>query len=186
MSWLRSKGLSIKDVSTKSQKIDFLIRTGSTPSCPCEHTINFKKSEIFRTKKCGRPHHENPFPLVRKISALDIASWTTDVIFWTAPNECESSSRSFAFNNSLRSFAFDNSLRIRKFFSALTLFRKRIRLRVVRISCEICFKIKKIMSLKVVSQFIIVSLCVELTTQFLKVNADVFLNNSYVTYCIYF
>jgi len=23
-------------------------------SCPCGHTINFKESEVFCTKKCGR------------------------------------------------------------------------------------------------------------------------------------
>jgi len=26
------------------------------PPCPCGHTINFKKSEVFYTKKCRRPH----------------------------------------------------------------------------------------------------------------------------------
>jgi len=32
-------------------------------SCPCRHTINFEKSEVFCTKKCGRPHMKNLFPL---------------------------------------------------------------------------------------------------------------------------
>jgi len=54
-------------VHTKSQKIDLL------PPCPCGHTINFEKSEVFYTKNCGRPllssplsekctHWTNPFP----------------------------------------------------------------------------------------------------------------------------
>jgi len=38
-----------------------LVRTGST-SCPCGHTINFKKSVLFCTKKCWRPHLKNPLP----------------------------------------------------------------------------------------------------------------------------
>jgi len=44
-----------------------------TPTpCPCGgHTINFKKSEIFCAKKCGRPHLKNTLPLVRKMFALD-------------------------------------------------------------------------------------------------------------------
>jgi len=39
--------------------------------CPFGHTINFEKSDVFCTKNCKRPHLKNPFPLVRKISALD-------------------------------------------------------------------------------------------------------------------
>jgi len=39
-----------KDVHTKSRKID------PCPPCPCGHTINFEKFEVFCTKKCGRPH----------------------------------------------------------------------------------------------------------------------------------
>jgi len=27
-----------------------------TPTCPRGHTKNFEKSEVFCTKKCGRPH----------------------------------------------------------------------------------------------------------------------------------
>jgi len=33
------------------------------PSCPSGHTMNFKKSDVFCTKKCGRPHLKNPLPL---------------------------------------------------------------------------------------------------------------------------
>jgi len=33
----------------------------STP-CPCGHTINIEKSEVFCTKKCGRPHLKTPRP----------------------------------------------------------------------------------------------------------------------------
>jgi len=53
---------SINDVRTKSRKIDppcpKNVRTGSTlfPPCPCGHTINFEKSEVFCAKKCGRTH----------------------------------------------------------------------------------------------------------------------------------
>jgi len=43
----------MKDVCTKSQKID------PFHPCPCGHTINFEKSEVFCTKKCGRPHLKN-------------------------------------------------------------------------------------------------------------------------------
>jgi len=28
--------------------------------CPCGHTINFKKSDVFCAKKCERPHLKNP------------------------------------------------------------------------------------------------------------------------------
>jgi len=30
------------------------------PHCPCGHTINFEKSDVFCTKKCGRQHRKNP------------------------------------------------------------------------------------------------------------------------------
>jgi len=48
------------------------VRTGSTlPPFPCGHALNFEKSEMFCTKKFGRPHMKNRFPLVQKMSELD-------------------------------------------------------------------------------------------------------------------
>jgi len=41
------------------------------PSCPCELTINFEKSQVFCTKKCGRPHLQKTLPLIQKMSTLD-------------------------------------------------------------------------------------------------------------------
>jgi len=41
---LLSKGPSIKDVRTKSRKINPL------PPCPCGHTINFEKSDFLHQK----------------------------------------------------------------------------------------------------------------------------------------
>jgi len=82
------KGPSIKDVRAKSQKIDPLppcpknVRTGSTP-CPCRHTINFEKSEVFCAKKCRRPLQKNP--LVRKMSALNKLP-DCKRLLWMAPN----------------------------------------------------------------------------------------------------
>jgi len=71
---LESLWPSIKDVRTKSRKIDHLspcpqnVRIGSTPPCPCGHTINFKNSKVFCTKKCGRPHLKNPlFPCPQNV-----------------------------------------------------------------------------------------------------------------------
>jgi len=77
------KGPSIKDVRTKSRKIDSLppCPHWPKPSCPCGYTINFKKSEVFCTKKCGRPHLKNPSLLVRKMSALDKLPSTADVFY---------------------------------------------------------------------------------------------------------
>jgi len=57
------------------------------------HTINFKKSGVFCTKKCGRlaagrPHLKN-LPLVCKMFALDKPlSLTADVLYvhWIASN----------------------------------------------------------------------------------------------------
>jgi len=59
----------MKDARTKSRKIDPLVRINSTLPCPCGHTINFEKSEVFCTKKPSA-FEELP-PLVRKMSALD-------------------------------------------------------------------------------------------------------------------
>jgi len=82
-----TKGPSIKDVHTKSRKIDLLLscsqnaRTGLTPPCPCGHVINFEKSEIFvpkvRTSTTKEP------PLVRTIPALDNPS-DYEHLLWTA------------------------------------------------------------------------------------------------------
>jgi len=44
------KGPFIKDVRIKLRKIDPLVRL---------YTINFEKSEVFCSKKCGRPHLRN-------------------------------------------------------------------------------------------------------------------------------
>jgi len=46
------KGPSIKDVRTKSRKIEPLVRKMSAlaqtpPHCPCGHTINFEKIDVF-------------------------------------------------------------------------------------------------------------------------------------------
>jgi len=46
--------------------------------CPCGHTINFKKSEVFYTKKSA-------FPLVRKMSALDKPLSLTADVFYGRP-----------------------------------------------------------------------------------------------------
>jgi len=78
------KGPSMKEVRTKSRKIDPL------PHCPhwlnvawlCDHTINFEKFEVFCIKKCGLknlplsasakcPHWTNPSP-----SYCGRLSWT--------------------------------------------------------------------------------------------------------------
>jgi len=65
-----------------------LVCTSSThlSPCPCRHTINFKKSEVFCPKKCGRPHLK--YPLVRKMSALDKSLLSADVFLWTALYQC--------------------------------------------------------------------------------------------------
>jgi len=53
--------LSIKDVRTKSRKIDH------PPPCPCGHPINFEKPEVLCTKTCEPPlstkcpHWTTPF-----------------------------------------------------------------------------------------------------------------------------
>jgi len=63
------KGSSIKDVCTKWRKINLSPSCphwfNSLTPCPCEHTINFEKSYLFCTKKCGRLHLNNPSLLVR-------------------------------------------------------------------------------------------------------------------------
>jgi len=61
---------SIKDIHTKSRKIDLLfckmsaLAQPSLPPCPCGDTINFEKSEAF-SKKCERLHLKNSSPPVR-------------------------------------------------------------------------------------------------------------------------
>jgi len=45
------------------------------PPCPYGHTINFEKSVVFCTKKCGRPHLKNPPPPPH-----------CGRLFWTSPN----------------------------------------------------------------------------------------------------
>jgi len=70
------KGPSIKDVRTKSRKINpsLLVRKMSALAqppfspCSCGHTINFEKSDDFCTKKCGRPHLKNPLPPCNRLS----------------------------------------------------------------------------------------------------------------------
>jgi len=65
---ISSLGPSIKDVRTKSQKLDLfshLVRKMSalaqpTLRCPCGHTISFKNSGVFCAKKCERPHLKTP------------------------------------------------------------------------------------------------------------------------------
>jgi len=72
-------GPFIKDIHTKSRKIDpppslSALAEPPLPPCPYKHTINFEISEVFCTKKCGRPHLKTPsprLPLGRKMSALD-------------------------------------------------------------------------------------------------------------------
>jgi len=73
---IKNKRPSIKDVRTKSRKIDplppcphFSILPPSL--CPCEATINFKKFRGFCTKNCGGPHLKSPPPVIRKVSALE-------------------------------------------------------------------------------------------------------------------
>jgi len=93
--WIICKGPSIKDVRTKSRKIDPLVRKMSAlaqppplPPCSCGHTKNFEKSEVFCSKKCRRPHLKKPpSPPVRKMSALDNPpDW--ERLLWAAPNLC--------------------------------------------------------------------------------------------------
>jgi len=50
----------IKDSAQNREKLTPLFRKMSRwldplPLCPCGHNINFKKSEVLCTKKCGRP-----------------------------------------------------------------------------------------------------------------------------------
>jgi len=47
-------------------------------SCPCGHTINIEKSEVFCTKKYGRPHLKNS-----PLSALDKPPFGR--LLWTTP-----------------------------------------------------------------------------------------------------
>jgi len=53
------------------------------PPCPCRHTKNFERSEVFCIKKCGRPHLKNSRTLVCKISALDNPFPLTADCGWT-------------------------------------------------------------------------------------------------------
>jgi len=58
-----NEGPAIKDVRTKCKKLAPLPALAQPPtSCPCGHTIYFKKSGVFSTKKCGRPHLDKPPP----------------------------------------------------------------------------------------------------------------------------
>jgi len=58
---------------------------GSTPlpPCPCGHTINFEKSQVFIAKKRGRPH------LKQKLLSEKCPHWTYPPppwsLLWTAP-----------------------------------------------------------------------------------------------------
>jgi len=83
-----AQGSTINDVRKKSRKIPLCsqnIRTGSAP-CPCGHTINFEKLEVFFTKKCERPHLKNP-PCSQNVRTGQTSSpLTADVFYghWTA------------------------------------------------------------------------------------------------------
>jgi len=66
------------------------VRNGSTPllPCPCGHTVNFKKSEVSSTKKCGRPHMKKK-PLSAKCPYWSIGQTSTPPpdcgrLLWTA------------------------------------------------------------------------------------------------------
>jgi len=61
----------------KIAKIDLL------PPCPCGHTINFQKSEVFFTKKCGRPHLSSP--LSENVRTRQTPSPLTADIFYGQP-----------------------------------------------------------------------------------------------------
>jgi len=54
------KGQSIKNVRTKSTTLPCPNWLKPLPPCPCGHTINFEKPEVFGTKKYGRLHLKNP------------------------------------------------------------------------------------------------------------------------------
>jgi len=92
------KGPSMKDVRTKSRKTDTLppclqnvVTDDSRPPpspCPCRHTINFEKSGVFYTKKCRRPHLQNPFCLKNVRTGQIPLPPDCGRLLWTAPN-CE-------------------------------------------------------------------------------------------------
>jgi len=66
-----------------------LVRTGSTPfpPCPCGHTINFEKFDIFCTKKCGRSHSKNPLsPWPQNVRTGQPTWLRSGRPLWTAPN----------------------------------------------------------------------------------------------------
>jgi len=87
------KGPSIKDVRTKLQKVDPLppcsqnVRTVSIPypphppPCPCGHTINFEKPDIFCTKKCGHPHLKTPSLSEKCPHRKNLLPLTADVLY---------------------------------------------------------------------------------------------------------
>jgi len=68
-----NKGPSIKDIGTKLQKIypcpcPHWLK--SFPTCLCRYTINFEKSQVFCTQKCGHPHlrnHLSPPPCLQSV-----------------------------------------------------------------------------------------------------------------------
>jgi len=49
------------------------------PPCPCGHTINFEKSEVFVPKSTDVRILK--YPLVRKMSALNNSALTADVFY---------------------------------------------------------------------------------------------------------
>jgi len=72
---LKYSGQSIKDVRTKSRKIDpspvvrkMSALTEPLPPCLCRHTINFEKSEVYTinfenfASKVRTSAYENPLP----------------------------------------------------------------------------------------------------------------------------
>jgi len=76
------QGASIKDVRTKSRKID------PPPPYPKNGKMfALAHSEEFCTKKCGRPHLKTLSSLVRKMSALDKPPFPSDCgrLLRTAP-----------------------------------------------------------------------------------------------------
>jgi len=53
---------------------------------PCEHIINFEKSEFLRKKSAESASEEPSFPFVCKMSAIDKPP-DCGLLLWTAPNK---------------------------------------------------------------------------------------------------
>jgi len=84
-------GPSIKDVRTKSRKIDPTCpqnaRTGPNPlpPCLCGHTINFEKSEVFCSSNCGGLYRKKLFCLQNVRIGLTSLRSDCGRLLWTAP-----------------------------------------------------------------------------------------------------